>query len=275
MSINLGAAPLVSVVLPFADSRRLPLVRKGVNSFVRQHYTPYELVIVNGTDSLVLTNDDMDTDSMRESGCRILEVRMPSGLNSAAMKNAGLCAASGEWVMCIDDDDYFHPCRLLYQMAHRRDGCVCLLRCQLRVDVSDALMSGDDVNFTAFQPLLALVNSAEGVANTALFPRLKGDGTPWQFDAQLNIGEYEDLLTTMQQSGVGRVVCDNLHNPFVQGMHWPILSIAIYHGSNELTHSQFFPEKYIVERGAIPFGMNSRDLAHLKAVLQFYNFAIQ
>lgn len=271
------AAPLVSAVLTFANPRRLNLARKVVNQFVRQHYTPYELVIVNGTDSRVLTNDNMDTDFMREAGCQVLEVHVPSGLNSASMKNLGLRSASGEWAVCIDDDDYFHPGRLLYQMAHRRDGHVCLLRCQLRVNVSDALTiaDADDVNLTPLRPLLALVNEADGVPNTAVFPRLKADGTPWQFNSDLNTGEYEDLLTAMNQQGLNRVVCDNLHNPFVQGMHWPILSIAMYHGGNELTRDQFFPEKHTVDRGAVPFGMNSQDLDHLKVVLQSYNFYVQ
>jgi glycosyltransferase involved in cell wall biosynthesis len=267
-------APLVSAVLVFADARRAALVRKVVNQFIYQHYTPYELVIVNGTDTRVLNNDLMDTDAMRSAGCRVLEVHVPAGLNAATMKNHGLRIASGEWVICLDDDDYFHRDRLLYQMAHRRDGQACLLRYQLRVDLSEVLSNTDDTRLAPFQPLLHLLQLDDGIPCTAVFPRLRPDGNVWQFDERLNTGEYEELLTSMQAHGVGRVVCDNMHNPFVQGLHWPLLSIAIYHGGNELTREQFFPPGHAANRG-VPVGLNMLDMDHLKVVLQFYNFSVQ
>ena len=237
------AAPLVSAILTFSDARRLSLVRKVVNQFIRQHYTPYELVVVNGTDSRVLTNDSMENDSMQAAGCGLTEVYAASGLNSAAMKNHGLKVASGEWVICIDDDDYVHPGRLLYQMAHRRDGKACLLRHQLRVDVSAAL---------TFM-----------------------DGTVWQFNTEINTGEYEALLAEMRQCDIGFVICDNQHNVFITGMHWPLLSVAMYHGGNELTREQFFPDGNTVNMGQIPNGLNAQDMDCLKNILRAYNFSVQ
>ena len=44
--------PLVSAILPFSNEVRLNLVRKAVNNFIRQNYTPYELVVVNLTVSI-------------------------------------------------------------------------------------------------------------------------------------------------------------------------------------------------------------------------------
>ena len=269
------AAPLVSAILTFSDARRLSLVRKVVNQFIRQHYTPYELVVVNGTDSRVLTNDSMENDSMQAAGCGLTEVYAASGLNSAAMKNHGLKVASGEWVICIDDDDYVHPGRLLYQMAHRRDGKACLLRHQLRVDVSAALTFMDDTVLTSFRPGLYLVNNPEGVPNTIIFPRLKPDGTVWQFNTEINTGEYEALLAEMRQCDIGFVICDNQHNVFITGMHWPLLSVAMYHGGNELTREQFFPDGNTVNMGQIPNGLNAQDMDCLKNILRAYNFSVQ
>ncbi len=267
-------APLVSAVLPFANPRRLNLVRKAVNQFIRQHYTPYELIVVNGTESRVLTNDAMDTDAMRSAGCRILEVHVSPNQNAAAMRNHGLRAASGEWAICIDDDDYFHPDRLLYQMAHRRDGQICLLRCQLRVNVAPALMPPRESELTPTRPLLALVSDPAGIPCTMLFPRVQADGTVWQFKESCNTGEFEELLGLMTSYGVDRVVCDNVHNPFVQERHWPLLSVAIYHGGNELTLEDFFPDQPSAA-GVVPPGLNWADLEQLKVVLQSYNFAVQ
>ena len=97
--------PLVSAVLIFSDSARTNLARKAVNHFIRQNYTPYELLVVNSTDVDVLTNDNMATEEMREQGCNLVEIRAPRGLNAAAMRNHGIRAAKGEWIFPIDDDD--------------------------------------------------------------------------------------------------------------------------------------------------------------------------
>lgn len=272
--------PLVSGILPFSDPRRLSLVRKAVNNFVRQHYTPYELVVVNGTDAAVLTNQEMDTALFREAGCSVLEVKAPEGLNAAAMRNKGIEAAHGDWIFPIDDDDWCHPQRLTFQMAHRREGRACMLRYQLRVDVSELLQQPDAASRPqALQPLLHLLSTDSGIPATMLFPRqVKPDSdehTLWLYDEELNVGEHDELLARLQQAQGQAVVCDNMHNAFVSGMQWPILSVAIYHGNNELTHEQFFtrlPEPS--NRRVVPEGLTQGDMDQLRVVLQSYNFKI-
>jgi glycosyltransferase involved in cell wall biosynthesis len=268
--------PLVSGILPFADPRRLSLARKAVNNFVRQHYTPYELVVVNGTDTPVLTNQEMESSEFREAGCSILEVRAPEGLNAAAMRNKGIEAAHGEWIFPVDDDDWCHPQRLMFQMAHRIEGQPCLLQYQLRVDVSQSLQQlGDPAQMEACKPLLHLLNIEEGIPATILFPRLRNPNRLWLYDEELNTGEHAELLARMGRQKHEPVVCDNMHNTFVRGMQWPILSIAIYHGNNELTHEQFFlnlPKP--VDRSMVPSGLCLNDMDQLRVVLQSYNFKI-
>jgi len=271
-------SPLVSGILPFSDARRLNLARKAVNNFIRQHYTPYELVVVNGTNTDVLTNAEMDSETFRRAGCHIMEVRAPEGLNAAAMRNLGIKAAHGDWIFPVDDDDWCHPERLMFQMAHRRDDYPCLLRYQLRVDISPSLrIASEDHPDGAFKPLLHLLRIDEGIPSTILFPRLLNpDGALWLYDEDLNIGEHDELLARMKRDGAAPVVCDNMHNTFVNGMQWPILSIAMYHTSNELTHGQFFqrlPEP--VDRSVVPFGLTRADMDQLKVVLQSYNFKIK
>jgi len=268
--------PLVSCVLIVANAARMTLVRKAVNNFIRQQYTPYELIVVNGIGTNVLTNDNMDSEEIREAGCRVWEMHAPAGLNAAAMKNLGLEVASGDWVICIDDDDYFHPIRLMYQMAHRVDGKPCLLKYQLRIDISQALqLSADSAMWEqSVKPLLHLLKMDSGIPCTMLFPRLQSDGQPWLFNPDLNTGEYEELLARMQQS-IQPVVCDNMHNPFVRGMQWPLLSIAVYHGSNELTYDQFFARlNPLTNSGGFPVGLNQEDVEYLKTVLYSYNFQV-
>ncbi len=268
--------PLVTCVLPVANSVRMLAARKAVNNFIRQHYTPYELIIVNGIGTNVLTNDNMDSEEMRLAGCRVWELHAPSGLNAAAMKNLGLEMASGDWVICIDDDDYFHPIRLLYQMAHRVESQPCLLKYQLRIDISQALQltAESEMWEQKVKPLLHLLKMDSGIPCTMLFPKKKKDGELWLFNPDLNTGEYEELLARMQQE-TAVTVCDNMHNAFVRGMQWPLLSIAVYHGHNELSYERFFARlNPLVNSGGFPVGMNQEDIEYLKTVMYSYNFQV-
>lgn len=270
--------PLVSAILPFGDPRRLNLARKAVNNFIRQHYTPYELVVVNGTDTDVLTNAEMDTEGFRAVGCRVMEIRVPAGLNAATMRNRGIEAAHGDWIFPIDDDDWCHPQRLTFQMAHRIDDHPCLLKYQLRVDISTSLkQAAEDHPEGAAKPLLHLLGLDEGIPSTILFPRLiNADGELWLYDEAMNIGEHDELLARMKRGGAAPVVCDNMHNPFVQGMQWPLMSIAMFHTSNELTHEQFFQKlPRPIDRNVVPTGLRQSDMDQLRVVLQSYNFRIR
>ena len=273
-----GKPPLVSAILPFSAPARLNLGRKAVNNFIRQNYTPYELVVVNGTDVDVLTNEAMNTEGMRAQGCNLMEIRVPAGLNAAAMRNHGILAAHGEWVVPIDDDDWCHPERILFQMAHRHGSCPVTLRHQLRVDVSP-LLTSPDAEELKFKPLLHLVDSPErGVASTVLFPRqvgVKADGTPWLYDESINTGEHDELIARIAEEEGGVVVANNSHNTFVAGMQWPILSIAVYHGMNELSFDQFFagmPKP--IDRSVVPPGLVKGDIEQLRSVMESYNFRI-
>jgi len=258
----------VSAILPFSNEVRLNLVRKAVNNFIRQNYTPYELVVVNGTPVDVLTNESMNTESMRSQGCNLMEIRVPEGLNAAAMRNHGIQAAHGEWIVPIDDDDWCHPERILFQMAHRHGPRPVTLRHQLRVDVSPMKELAGDFETARFKPLLHLVDKAErGVASTMLFPRLE-----WYYDEDLNTGEHEELFARIAHAD-GHVVADNSHNTFVAGMQWPLLSVAVYHGMNELSFEQFFegmPRP--IDRNMVPPGLVPADITQLRAVMESYNF---
>lgn len=273
----MSVPPLVSCVLPVFNSLRLTLARKAVNNFIRQHYTPYELIVVNSTGSDVLNNNEMDRDDIKDAGCSIREIKTNLVLNAAGMKNLGLAEAKGDWVICIDDDDYFHPSRLMYQMAHRLERTPCLLRYQLRMDISSAVRPPSEevpADYT-IQPLLHLLKMDSGIPCTMLFPRTNpASGTPWKFDENLNVGEYEELLARMCQVSEP-VVCDNMHNVFVKGLQWPMLSLAVYHGNNELSYEQFFA-KYepLANINGVPTGLNAEDIEHLKVVLYSYNFRV-
>ena len=112
-----------------------------------------------------------------------------------------------------------------------------------------------------------------------LFPRQVGgasNGISWFYDESLNVGEHDELVARIAEEEGGIVVIDNSHNTFVTGMHWPILSIAIYHGMNELTFDRFFEGlTQPVDRNEVPPGLVDSDVQQLKAVLAGYNFKVK
>lgn len=263
------SAPLVSAVLTCVSSNRLNLARKAVNNFIKQLYTPFELLVVNGTGQPILTNDKLTTQADRLAGTYIREIPVGPGLNAAAMRNVGLNAATGDWVICLDDDDYCHPHRILYQMAHRQEGRPCLLQYQLRVDLSKALKAAS--NAEPLQPDLHLLKKTNGISCTALFPRLNAAGDPWLFNESLNIGEYDDLIAYMISKGCMPVVCNNSNTATLSNVGFPLLSVAMYHGLNELQPHQFF-ESSDVDKNID--GLTLHDIEFLKLILSLYDFNI-
>jgi glycosyltransferase involved in cell wall biosynthesis len=92
--------PLFSVIVPTYN--RLSLVVAAVESVLRQECTDYELIVV----------DDGSTDGTAEAlaafGDRIRVVRQANQGQSAA-RNAGINAATGEYVAFLDSDDMWFP----------------------------------------------------------------------------------------------------------------------------------------------------------------------
>jgi glycosyltransferase involved in cell wall biosynthesis len=81
---------------------RLPLLRRALASALKQT-VPCEVVIAD--------NASMDgTEAYgRSLGGAVVYRRIPSHLNHAGAVNAGVEAASGDWIKLVDDDDYLAP----------------------------------------------------------------------------------------------------------------------------------------------------------------------
>ena len=103
----MSAAPVagrVSLLIPAYNSSRT--IRAAIESCLAQTYADVEVIVV----------DDGSTDpnlpgALREFGDRIRVIRKPNG-GVASARNAGIRAASGEFVAWMDDDDIVHPDRL-------------------------------------------------------------------------------------------------------------------------------------------------------------------
>ncbi|MEW6159563.1 MAG: glycosyltransferase family 2 protein [Verrucomicrobiota bacterium] len=103
------AMPAVTVILP--TCRPPEFLNRAVQSVLRQTFADYELVVVdNHPAHLRVAGTSLHNPWLRHKQLRLLE--RPDLKNAAALRNAGLAIAEGEWVSFLDDDDEYHPTKL-------------------------------------------------------------------------------------------------------------------------------------------------------------------
>lgn len=98
--------PFFSVIVPAHNSAEY--IWKGLKSILRQSFKDYELIVVC----------DACTDDTAESVLNYADKTIITdfGMDGLA-RNAGIEVANGEWVLFMDDDDWFlHP--YVFQILH-------------------------------------------------------------------------------------------------------------------------------------------------------------
>lgn len=105
--------PMVSVIIPLYN--QADLLRHTVRSIFDQTFTDWEIVIVNdgSTDdgkSIAAAQEIIDANESGEYGAR-RRVRLVQKANGglADARNAGIQAASGDWIFPLDSDDLIGP----------------------------------------------------------------------------------------------------------------------------------------------------------------------
>lgn len=90
--------PLFSVIVPAHNSA--DFIRTGLNSIRGQDFVDYELIIVC----------DSCTDNTAEVAAGYSDLIIMTDYGRAGMaRNAGLDHATGEWILFMDDDDWYLP----------------------------------------------------------------------------------------------------------------------------------------------------------------------
>lgn len=100
--------PLVSVIIPAWNAG--PYIGETVESVLRQTHRPWELIVVDDGS----TDDTVERLAPYQDSLRLIRSRHGG---SAAARNAGLDAASGDYVAFLDADDLWHPTKLEVQLA--------------------------------------------------------------------------------------------------------------------------------------------------------------
>ena len=98
---------MISVVIPVYNVEKY--LAECVDSVLGQTYQDYEIILVDdgATDS-----SGAMCDEYAQKDARIRVIHQPNGGLSAA-RNAGLSAASGEYIYFLDSDDYIEPTTLV------------------------------------------------------------------------------------------------------------------------------------------------------------------
>lgn len=245
---SVSIPPKVTAIMVIADVRRFRLAVHAIEQFSQQTYQHKEMVIVNSSGTR-LTGPD--TDVGREIGVSAAECP-----TVAALRNRGIQEATGEWCLFFDDDDYQHPHRMTFQMAHRRPGYCVVLRDQLRVDVR---------NSTA-----CVWSEPNGIPGSVLFPKRPSwmQGKEPQFDASLIENEDGAFLSNF---GKRRILLAN-DNRWFPG---PALMVAFWHGLNVKTREAFFGKYAAEQYQRVRLPEITDDLSeYLKAVLEVYNMSV-
>src|SRR5579863_629895 len=106
--------PEVSIVVPTFN--RLKYLRPAVESVFAQTFTDWELIVADdGSEGETAAYIAALADRPRVS-----MLTLPHTGNPAAVRNAGVCAARGEYVAFLDSDDVWLPQKLAVQIDSLR-----------------------------------------------------------------------------------------------------------------------------------------------------------
>ena len=191
--------PLISCLMVTQPGRE-PLIRKAIACFRRQTYEHRELIIVHDACS--------DTDAFgqflqEEAAARI--VRSEPGRTLGELRNLAIEHANGELVCQWDDDDQYHPDRLLRQWEAmcESQADACFLASQLHY-------------FVRSRDLYARDSGRRGIEGTVMHRRR----LPVRYPA---MGKEEDTVFMRNLASHGNTTV-------LSGAPW--LYLRVYHGSN-------------------------------------------
>ncbi len=138
-----------SVVVPIYKVEKY--LRECVDSILSQTFTDYELILVDdgSPDDCPRLCDEYAAKDPR------VKVIHQKNAGQACARNAGIKAAKGEYLICIDSDDYFVDDRVFGRVAEKTDGTDVILYGYKKLYESNGQFGGESV------PVF------EGVLNTA------------------------------------------------------------------------------------------------------------
>lgn len=228
--------PLVSAIMVTGKTpARAPFARAAIRSFQLQNWPNKELVIVNDSQQPLFFQAELPP-NVRE----VMANKQPLG----ELRNVGLAAAQGEWVMQWDDDDWSHPDRMSWMMEYRKEHHAMLLLWQIRYSF---------VSNNAF--VLQYDRPTEGIPGTVLHPNIPG----LKYTAE---GRHEDSHFLNDNFGDRRVILAN--DGTFPG---PALYLRFHHAADNTWSERHIMRRYTQDSMRDTWNVNMLQAKYLREVL--------
>lgn len=195
---------MISVVIPLYNKAQS--IRKTLDSVLAQTYTDYEIIVVDdgSTDESFAVAKQVIGERLEVRGKVIQKANR--GVSSA--RNAGIKAASGEYIAFLDGDDLWHPEYLatLHQLiVDYPDAAIYGIGCTtMSGDEMPNVISGTATRGVLENPWVNYPSCLTGSSTTARRAKLIEVGL---FDTRMTHGEDIDMWWRLLLSGKG--VIDN------------------------------------------------------------------
>jgi len=190
--------PLISCIMPVFNGERY--LAEALDSVVAQTYRPLEIIVV----------DDGSTDNtagvVRSYGDKVRYLWQDNA-GPAAARNRGIDAAKGEFISFLDQDDLWHPIKLMQQMDRFRvhpelEACVTLIQAFWAPELHEEETRFKDHHLTRPVP---------GYLTGTLLTRHSVFDKVGQFDTSLRFGDAMDwFLRAADQRTVIELLLDVL-----------------------------------------------------------------
>ncbi|MEZ4735635.1 MAG: glycosyltransferase family A protein [Caldilineaceae bacterium] len=107
MNIQLSSMPAISVIIPVYNAE--PFLAEAIESVLNQTVPPHQVIVV----------DDGSTDqsaTIARRYCPHIQFEQQPNAGGAAARNRGVALAQGEFLAFLDNDDYWAPEKLTWQI---------------------------------------------------------------------------------------------------------------------------------------------------------------
>lgn len=148
-TLSSSCGPTFSLIVPLFNTP-LGFFREMVSSVEAQSYPNWELVLVNASPENEGLRDAVDEACSADS--RVVAVALSKNLGISLNTNAGVAAATGDFVGFLDHDDIVEPDLLFeYASAIQKDATIDMLYCD-----EDKIFSGERYAEPFFKPDFAI-----------------------------------------------------------------------------------------------------------------------
>ncbi|WP_320007742.1 glycosyltransferase [Maridesulfovibrio sp.] len=229
-----NSSPKISVILP-TYNRPIQLL-KALHSLLEQSYQNIEVVVINdGSEDI---SEVVRSSGLKESGRSVLYLDGHSDSGPSAARNRGLCAATGEIIAYLDDDDVFHPEHISRHMEQYASPDVHVvysdaLRCRVKknaqgkIETTKELVHSEDYDpdkllVINYIPMICISHRRECIEQSGMFDESISFLEDW--DLFIRLSELYDFIhvpevtATYFELNTGLSVQDKTKNMFADNL---------------------------------------------------------